>query len=338
MDFRFEDIKQFIVNWYSTPRDIHASVKSFDLIQRLEQNPRIQTLAANPLLLTLITLVYEAQLDLPDKRAVLYKECIDTLLTKWDAKRNVRRRREFKPEHKHQLLKAIAWHFHIKGQRFFPERELLEVIAIFLPAIGLPQDQNSPILQEIESEQGLLKEMAQDWHGFLHLTLQEYFVAEYIIDHDQLKILLSCRANPWWEEVLQLYAGSASDVSPLLQKLLALDKKDNVREDIFHTNILLAGQCLAARPTILQFDLRAIVISRLFDILMETTYSLMQQSAADTLSKIGGREILVNLLQIISNRKLNKKLRRNVVFALGKSREHSIATESGTLIIRPTSR
>ena len=36
---------------------------------KLERNPRMQALAANPLLLSLIVLVYEAQLDLPDRRA-----------------------------------------------------------------------------------------------------------------------------------------------------------------------------------------------------------------------------------------------------------------------------
>jgi predicted NACHT family NTPase len=91
-----------------------------------------------------------------------------------------------------------------------------------------------------------LKEIAQGWHGFLHLTLQEYFVAEYIIDRDQLKTLLSYRANPWWEEVLQLYAGSVSNASLLLRKLLALAEEDNIQEESSTQISLLAGQCLAA--------------------------------------------------------------------------------------------
>jgi hypothetical protein len=70
------------------------------------------------------------------------KECVDTLLTKWDAKRNIRRRREFKPEHKRQLLATIAWHFHREGRRYFPENELLEVIAGFLPTVHLLPDQS----------------------------------------------------------------------------------------------------------------------------------------------------------------------------------------------------
>src|SRR5207248_841286 len=95
------------------PRKKRANAE--DLNARLERHLPIQALAANPLLLTLIVIVYEAQLDLPDRRAELYKQCVETLLTKWDATRNVRRRREFKPEHKRQLLQQVAWYFHIQG-------------------------------------------------------------------------------------------------------------------------------------------------------------------------------------------------------------------------------
>jgi predicted NACHT family NTPase len=140
---------------------------------RLDSNPRLQALAANPLLLSLIVTVYERQLDLPERWADLYKRCVDTLLSEWDASRDIRRR-EFKPDHKLQLLEEVAWHFHRRGRRHFPDGELLDVIAGFLPAIGLPRGQNHHILEEIAAENGLLKQQAHGWHGFLHLTLQDY--------------------------------------------------------------------------------------------------------------------------------------------------------------------
>src|SRR2546430_16745767 len=102
-------------------------------------------------------------------------------------------------------LKVIAWHFHGKRQRFFTEHDLLQVIAEFLPAINVPAARNNDILQEIESELGVLKEQAMGWYGFLHLTLQEYFAAEYIIDHQKYEELLRHRADPWREEVLLFY-------------------------------------------------------------------------------------------------------------------------------------
>ena len=49
-------------NWYEAAYDLYAEEKSADLINRLDANPRLQTMAANPLLLTLIVLAYEDRL------------------------------------------------------------------------------------------------------------------------------------------------------------------------------------------------------------------------------------------------------------------------------------
>src|SRR5205807_252565 len=157
------------------------------------------------------------------------------------------RRRKFKPEQKHQLLTVIAWHFHRKRQRYFTEHDLLQVIAEFLPTINVPAERNNDILQEIESVQGVLKEQATGWHGFLHLTLQEYLAAEYINDHVEARFiapaeLLRHRADAWWEEVLLLYMGITPDASLFLQQLCS--QSSTIREDIFYTNVLLAGRCL----------------------------------------------------------------------------------------------
>ena len=94
LDFRSKDIEQFIDNWFAYSLHMQATTDASDLKVRLSRNTRLQTLAANPLLLSLIVIVYEANLDLPDRRAELYKQCVDILLTKWDASRDIRRRRD----------------------------------------------------------------------------------------------------------------------------------------------------------------------------------------------------------------------------------------------------
>jgi predicted NACHT family NTPase len=88
LDFRPEDIESFVNKWFDFHPVLEKRSNAADLILRLKRNPRLHTLTANPLLLTLTTIVYEAQLDLPDRRSELYKQCLDILLTKWDASRN----------------------------------------------------------------------------------------------------------------------------------------------------------------------------------------------------------------------------------------------------------
>jgi predicted NACHT family NTPase len=328
MDFRFEDVKQFVHNWYDATHDLHAEEKSADLIKRLDANPRLLTLAVNPLLLTLIVLAHEDQLDLPERRAELYRICIQTLLTKWDARRGMQRAWEFKPEQKHQLLKVIAWHFHRKRQRYFTEHDLLQVIAEFLPAINVPAERNNDILQEIESEQGVLQEQATGWHGFLHLTLQEYLAAEYINDHVETRFiapaeLLRHRADAWWEEVLLLYMGITPDASLFLPQLCS--QSSTIREDIFYTNVLLAGRCLTARPIVKEAGLRAQIIERLFELLMSTQYSLLRQEAVQVLCSIGVFETNSRLVTLLSDEQQDVFMRRRITGALGTLGERAVA-------------
>jgi HEAT repeat protein len=327
LDFRPEDIRQFILNWYTCSHDLHKERKVADLTLRLEKNPRLQVLATNPLLLSLIVLVYEAQLDLPDRRADLYKRCVDTLLMEWDAKRGIRRSRQFQPEHKRQLLAVIAWHFHQQGQRYFPEQELLTVIADFLPMVGLARDNSRSILLEIADEHGLLKEQAKGWYGFVHLTLQEYFVALAITDQDHLERLLIHRANTWWEEVFLLYAGSAPDMSLLLRQLLGQDQDHPLREDVFSTNLLLAGRCLSSRPTIRDASLRGLITTRLFATLQATPYALLQLQIAEVLAATGDPQNSKDLVRLLSDASLGSGLREHIAYVLGKLGERTVASE-----------
>ena len=320
LDFRPEDIRQFISAWFADRPRPSRYATAADLQKRLERNPRMQALAANPLLLSLIVLVYEEQLDLPEQRAELYNRCVETLLTKWDTSRDIRRLREFEPARKRQLLERVAWHFHLQGKRYFPEHELLAVIADFLPAIGLSPDRHTRILQEIAAENGLLKEQAQGWYGFLHLTLQEYFVAQFVTDYQHVEDLLEHRGEPWWEEVFLLCAGCMPDASPLLQQLL------NLREDIFFTNLLLAGRCLAARPkAILQRNLREETISRLFQTLTTCPYALVHSGCAEALAEIGGGEVNTKLVELLADEKIDGSVRRNIASALGELGERTVA-------------
>src|SRR6266704_5452552 len=325
MNFRFEDVKHFVHNWYNAAYDLYAEEKSANLIKLLDANPRLQTMAANPLLLTLIMLAYEDRPVLPERRAELYQICIETVLAKWDARRGIRKGWEFKTEQKHQLLKVIAWHFHGKRQRFFTEQDLLQVIAEFLLAINVPAARNNDILQEIESELGVLKEQAMGWYGFLHLTLQEYFAVEYIIDHQKYEELLRHRADPWWEEVLLFYMGIPPDASLFLQQLCS--QNSTLREDIFYTNVLLAGRCLTAHPRVRGTGLRAQIIEHLFELLMSTQYSLLRQEAIKVVCSIGVFETNSKLVTLLSDERLNVSMRWNIADALGTLGERSVAAD-----------
>jgi HEAT repeat protein len=325
MNFRFEDVMHFVRNWFDAAYDLYAEEKSANLIELLDAHPRLQTMAANPLLLSLMMLANEDHKALPERSAELYQICIETVLAKWDARRGIQRAGELHAEQKHQLFKVIAWHFHGKRQRFFTERDLLRVITEFLPSINVAVEGNNDILQEIENEQAVLKEQATGWYGFHFLTLQEYFAAEYINDQQKYEELLRHRADPWWEEVLLLYVGTTPDASPFLQQLCT--PHHALREDIFDTNALLAGRCLTAHPRVRETGVRAQIIEHLFELLMSTQYSSLRQEAIKVVCNIGDFETNSKLVALLSDERLNVSMRWNIADALGTLGERSVASD-----------
>jgi len=281
------------------------------------------------LLLSLITIVYEAELDLPDRRTELYRQCVDILLTKWDASRDIVRRREFKSEQKRQLMQEVAWHFHTVGQRYFSERELLKFVGDFLPTIGLSKEQNIEILKEITAENGLLKEQANGWYGFMHLTIQEYFVAQYLSIHNMIDKIFINRHEPWWEEVILLYAGLAPDASFLIKNLLDGDTRSplkmNIRTKITNSDLLLAAKSLTARPTIKQVSLRQEVFVRLYTILLNTQRADLRQIVATSLVDIGGKETNDKLMSLLASPQTFLAVKQSLVYALMRQKKYFAA-------------
>src|ERR1019366_8904766 len=119
---------------------------------------------------------------LPERRADLYRQCIDMLLDEWDRRqKNLQRNIVLSVEKKRDLLQRVAWYFHNRQERYFPDDRLLKEIERILPGLGLRTEQAEQVLEEISADTGLLKEQAESWYGFLHLTFQEYFVARYMV-------------------------------------------------------------------------------------------------------------------------------------------------------------
>lgn len=328
LDFLPEDIERFIRNWFELYGDQGYLTMAQELIAKLDNRPRIATLAANPLLLSLIVLTYQfSDQQLPENRSQLYQKCIDVLLTVWDAKRDIHRYRGFDVEAQKLLLTTLAEHFHKQGLRYFPKDEVLDLIGDILEDGGKPRNRASDVLNEIASENGLLREQAQDVYGFLHLTFQEYFAAQAISGLDQL---LTHLGDPWWEEVTLLYAGKVRDAAPLLEALLDEHAEGAYPEDIFRTKLLQAGRCLATLPNIRGANkglLRDTILGQLFELLLQPPYAWLRQEIAEILVQIGRAfedseiqtQVNVNqrLLAIMANEELDKSLRDAILEALG---------------------
>nr|WP_162179603.1 NACHT domain-containing protein [Thermogemmatispora carboxidivorans] len=294
LDFRQQEIEQFVQRWFAQEGNgrPEARAEGKRLLDELLQQPHLLTLAANPLLLTLIVLLYEESGELPARRAALYRECVTLLLERWDRERNIRRMGSpvhLRPDHHRHLLYELAWHMHARGWRYAPRAALEEWIAEFLPRLwqtGGP-DLARQVLEALSDDSGLLREQGQDLYGFLHLTLQEYCAACYVSESGSVELLLPYLGDPWWEEVTLLYAGAVNDATPLFRALLH-DSKKAPPEDLFHSKLLLAGRCLLAQPLLRDRpELRYELPKRLLDELERTPYSLMEKKLVEILAPLG---------------------------------------------------
>jgi predicted NACHT family NTPase len=246
-DFDDEQIADFSGKWFRSKNDL---IKAERFLEKLKEDEPIRELATNPLLLTLLCLVFEDSGSFPTNRAELYENGVDVLLKKWDVTRNIEREQVYKRlslKRKEDLLSQIARTTFEAGNYFFKQREVERYITQYIQ--NLPDASTDPealeldsaaVLKSIEAHHGLFVERARGIYSFSHLTFHEYFTARKIVascnpyaaDDPTLQMLVRHVTEKRWREVFLLTVGMlvTADILLRLMKtridgLLAKDEK-----------------------------------------------------------------------------------------------------------------
>ncbi|MCG5058693.1 MAG: NACHT domain-containing NTPase [Limnoraphis sp. WC205] len=231
-DFNEEQIADFSEKWFHSKND---PVKAERFLEKLKQDEPILELATNPLLLTLLCLVFEDAGSFPSNRADLYKNGLDVLLKKWDANRNIERDQVYKGlslKRKEDLLSRIAYTTFQAGDYLFKKQEIERYISEYIQNLrnaktdpkALELDSEA-VLKSIEAQHGLLVERARNIYSFSHLTFHEYLTAcEIVTSCNQCDIndptlieLVSHITEKRWREVFLLTVNKLKDSSTLLK-------------------------------------------------------------------------------------------------------------------------
>lgn len=237
-----EDLPTVQANTYISKWFAKESSRGSDLINILQKNARLQSLASNPLMLAVICITYEARGDLPNRRADLYEYCVDTLNTLWDESRGVDREPTFSGPAKLMVLKHVAFEMHAERKVEFTRREFNAKVRRHLPNAGAKYYQEDEFVREVIEHTGIVRGNGLDKLAFQHLTFQEYLAARKLVDDDSpgLDYLASIADDPWWSEAIVLASGIMRDATSLIDRIYQRSLP-TLSDDM----CLLLGRCIS---------------------------------------------------------------------------------------------
>lgn len=226
------DIKQiitFVRQWFGANNE--EKIKYF--LTKMRENNSIQTLATNPLLLTLLCLVFEKNDDFPRNQIELYDRGFKILLDQWDEQKSIEGDaiyRFLSLKTKQALLEKVAMRICLWGEYFVKKSELIQYIFESINQLPEAVDRlenlardSEIILKSIEAQHGLLVERTPGIYSFYHPTFQQYFTARAMVKSQNLQSLLglvNSVTQPIWREVFLL----TNEMIPNSDELLRLMK------------------------------------------------------------------------------------------------------------------
>ncbi|HMQ60279.1 MAG TPA: hypothetical protein PKE06_06380 [Flavilitoribacter sp.] len=200
------------------------------------ERPRIRELAANPLLITILALIFRSQNGkLPESRAELYQRAFRILVDKWKGHIAIT------PQEFTTMLAPLAAHMHESPSEdiresdliYFLERELTRVRK-GNPALDIPIEIQMEVRQfvlRLKEDVGLLAERGEKLYHFLHRTFQEYLAGISLIANKAKAsgAIIERIDDPVWREPILLALGAADlewssiQLEELIQSLLFAD-------------------------------------------------------------------------------------------------------------------
>ena len=255
-------IRKFAQEWSAFRHGHLLSMKCVECNRKVEglrhailDHPRILPLAQNPMMLTILALLYEAGATLPQRRWDLYQKICEAFLFSWEERK--RAAQSGSPDRAMRLddrevlwiLESVALEMQRKDWTIVPRWWLSDHVSLFLQTelSFSPDDARAEadaLLWSLQARTGVLVERGPDRYAFGHLAFQEYFAARAILAmEDPVGVLGPRFYHPRWIEVVRLVATQLDRRSvPRLLRCILDDPDPSGR--FLHRGLLTALACL----------------------------------------------------------------------------------------------
>jgi len=238
--------------------------EAVQLVAEIHADPKVESLASNPLLITIIALIHYKGARLPDHRVELYDLCIQTLVETWREVRSeagpVGEELRIASEIKVLAPFALWLQNQVPGPGGAARRQAVRAQLVHLLARQFKGDREvaaeeaDRFLELGQRQTGLLVERGEGWFGFFHPTFKEYLAALACVLEGQMKgvdttwqVLRPHLDDASWHEVILLTVGYKAIIEKydeaaayLVRQIAAEPSADGHGE-----NVVLAGRCLA---------------------------------------------------------------------------------------------
>ena len=223
--FGNEQVAEYVRRWFFYEEDQYDHIDHYEAERSvnafLDESENVPELRANPMLLSLMCILYKGEGSLPRDRPEVYAQCANLLFRKWDAHRRIHvpLRPSLRAPHLLEgTLRHLAWWLFTRdqAQSTATERQLIDETTRFLHSHRFEsrydaQEAASEFVEFSKGRMWVFSEMGttaagERLYSFTHRTFLEYFAAEYLAySHPKLiEELARHVARGEWEVVAEL--------------------------------------------------------------------------------------------------------------------------------------
>jgi predicted NACHT family NTPase len=209
----------FIQRWFGeTPSPDDSKAKAASVLSHLATHQHVRDIVKNPLSATIMCVLAEKAIQLPQTEVQLYKERFRLLLGDYDLHKGIKRV-ETHHDTLYKVAVKLAFYLHSSNTRQGASEELQSEVLRILSSRYSPEVLIQAVGELADPCNVLVPMNIQGEYGFGHLRFQEYLAACEIITNRNIN-WVDYIYSDWWRGAMSLLAQMSDDIEFIFKAAL----------------------------------------------------------------------------------------------------------------------